>query len=82
MKNNLGDLNNYLFEQLERLNDDDSLENEENFNKEMQRSKAITDVSKTIISNANLLLNAKKYQDEYGIKQNEVPDMLRIENKK
>lgn len=82
MKNNLGDLNNYLFEQLERLNDDDSLENEENFNKEMQRAKAITDVSKTIISNANLLLNAKKYQDEYGIKQNEVPDMLRIENKK
>lgn len=82
MKNNLGDLNNYLFEQLERLNDDDSLENEENFNKEMQRAKAITDVSKTIISNANLLLNAKKYQDEYGIKQNEVPDMLKIENKK
>ena len=82
MKNNLGDLNNYLFEQLERLNDDDSLENEEHFNRQIRRAKAITDVSKTIISNANLLLNAKKYQDEYGIKQNEVPDMLRIENKK
>lgn len=83
MKNDLGSLNNYLFEQLERLNDDEALENEENFDKEMKRAKAITGVAKTIIDNANLLLDAKKYQDECGdTKNNAVPEILRIENKK
>jgi len=83
VKNDLGSLNNYLFEQLERLNDDEALENEENFDKEMKRAKAITGVAKTIIDNANLLLDAKKYQDECGdTKNNAVPEILRIENKK
>lgn len=81
MKNNLGDLNNYLFEQLERLNDDESLNNEEQFEKEMKRSKAIAGVAKTIIDNAELLLEAKKYQDEFGLKKGEIPDMLQIETK-
>ena len=37
MKNNLNALNNYLFEELERLNDDETLEKEENLNKEIKR---------------------------------------------
>ena len=41
MKNNLSDVNNYLFEQLERLNDDETLESEDNFKKEIQRKNAI-----------------------------------------
>lgn len=83
MKNDLGALNNYLFEQIERLNDDETLENEDNFDKEIERSKAITGVAKTIIDNAKLLLEAKKYQDEFGNdKNNIVPEMFRIENKK
>ena len=47
MKNTLADLNNHLFEQMERLNDDD-LNNEE-LDKEIKRAKAMTDVSSQII---------------------------------
>ncbi len=72
MKNNLSDVNNYLFEELERLNDDENLENEENFKKEIQRAKAVSSICPTIVSNANLILNAKKYADELGINEKEV----------
>lgn len=72
MKNNLSDVNNYLFEELERLNDDDELQSEDNFKKEIQRAKAVSSICSTIVSNANLILQAKKYADEFGINENEV----------
>ena len=72
MKNNLSDVNNYLFEQLERLNDDETLESEDNFKKEIQRAKAVSTICSTIVANANLILSAKKYADELGINENEV----------
>lgn len=68
MKNNLSDVNNYLFEQLERLNDDETLSENDNFDKEIKRAKAVSTLCSTIVSNANLILNAKKYADENGIK--------------
>ena len=64
MKNTLSDLNNYLFEQLERLQDD-SLD-ESGLDKEIQRSEAVQKVAKTIIYNGQLALQAKKHLDEYG----------------
>ena len=67
MNNNLNSLNNYLFEELERLNDDEELEKEENLNKELKRAKAISGVSMAIVNNAKLILDAKKYADEVGI---------------
>lgn len=69
MKNTLQDLNNYLFESIERLNDD-NLSTEE-LEKEIKRSEAVQKVAKTIIDNGTLALHAKKHFDEYGIK-NEV----------
>ena len=57
VKNTLGDLNNHLFEQLERLNDED-LEGEK-LDAEIARAKAISGISRDIISNANLVLKAK-----------------------
>lgn len=72
MKNSLTDVNNYLFEELERLNDDESLMDEEIFKKEIQRAKAVSNICSTIVSNANLVLNARKYADELGISENEV----------
>lgn len=78
MKNNLNEVNNYLFEQLERLNEDDILKEGDNFKKEIQRSKAISSLCSTIVSNANLILNVKKYADELGLKENEV---LKLEDK-
>lgn len=64
MKNQLSDLNNYLFEQIERLNNDDL--SAENFDKEIKRSEAITKVSKAIIDNARLALSAQKHYDDMG----------------
>ena len=67
MKKDLGALNDYLFEQLERLNDDEELADDESFKKQIQRRKAITQVSTAIVNNAKLVLDAKKYAKEYGI---------------
>ena len=62
MKNSLNDLHNHLFEQLERLNDDD-LSGEE-LEKEIKRSKAITSVAKEIIDNAKIALDSQKFIEE------------------
>ena len=67
MKNNLNDLNDYLFEELERLNDDEELSHKENLDKELKRAKAIAGVSTAIVNNAKLILDAKKYADEVGV---------------
>ena len=64
MKNTLTDLNNYLFEAIERINDD-SLDDAQ-LEKEIKRSEAVTKIAKTIIDNGNLALQAKKHLDEYG----------------
>ena len=65
MKNTLADLNNYLFESIERLNDD-SLDSEQ-LDKEIKRSEAIQKVAKNIIDNGALALQAQKHFDEYGV---------------
>lgn len=70
MKNNLNALNNYLFEELERLNDDETLEKEEQLDKELKRAKGITDVSNQIVQNAKIILDAKKHADNFGYKLN------------
>lgn len=73
MNNDLNALNNYLFEELERLNDDETLDSKEGLNKELKRAKAIAGVSSVIVNNAKLVLDAKKYADELGIaNENEV----------
>ena len=63
-KNKLVDLNNHLFEALERINDDE-LQGEK-LQEEMARAKTITQIGNTIINNASLALEAKKYKDEFG----------------
>lgn len=64
MKNTLTDLNNYLFEAIERLNDDELTDEE--LDKEIKRSEAVQKIAKTIIDNGTLALQAKKHLDEYG----------------
>ena len=81
MKTNLQELNNYLFEELERLNDDEELSDDEKLNKEIKRSKAITNVAQTIINNANTVLEAQKFVSKDG-RIKELPKMLSIESEK
>jgi len=60
MQNTLGDLNNHLFAQLERLNDEE-IKGEE-LQEEIGRAKAVSDIAAKIIANGSLLLQAKKYR--------------------
>ena len=71
MKNSLGALNEYLFMQLDALSNQD-LKGEE-LKEEISRSNAITNIAKEIISNANVVLQSKKYATEYIT---EIPKML------
>lgn len=75
MKNTLGDLNNHLFMQLERLSDED-VKGEELI-EEIKRAKAITTVAKEIISNGELVLRAKELETQYGFNDKKIiPKML------
>ena len=79
MKNTIADLNNYLFEQIERLNDDELTD--EQLEKEIRRSDAVGKIAKTIIDNGALSLQARKHFDDYGNGSNiEIP-LLGITNK-
>ena len=74
-RNTLGDLNNHLFAQLERLNDEEITG--EKLEDEITRSKAVIGVSKQIIANANVVLKAKSIVLEYGKNsEKEMPKML------
>lgn len=79
MKNTLNDLNNYLFEAIERINDD-SLDDAQ-LEKEIKRSETVQKIAKTIIDNGNLALQAKKHLDEYGQGENIELPMLGVTNK-
>ena len=56
MRNSLADLNDYLFEQIERVNDD-SLTGKK-LDEQLKKSKAVVEIGKTIVQNANVVLRA------------------------
>lgn len=62
MKNTLGDLNNHLFAQMERLSDEELLG--EKLSEEIGRAKALTNVAAQIINNGSLVLKAKTAYEE------------------
>ncbi len=77
MKNTLEDLNNYLFETLERITDDDL--SDEQLQRELLRSDAVVKVSEAVIHNGELALRALNAMQEYGVGNLEsVPAMLNM----
>lgn len=75
MKNKLADLNNHLFAQLERLGDEDLKPDQ--LEREIERSKAITIISREVVSNAALQVRAAEVFAEHGIS----PQVIGIEHK-
>lgn len=74
MRNKLTDLNNFLFAQLERL-DDETLSAEE-LEAEIDRSKAISQISAQIIQNASVQLRAVEFMHEYDVKDKSLSGLL------
>lgn len=74
-RNKLIDLNNALFEQLERLTE---AETPEALDLELKRSKAICGVGRIIVDNAQVALDAQKHIDEYEIGKDDRSEMLQI----
>lgn len=74
MRNTLGDLNNHLFAQLERLGDEDL--KGEMLVEEMERARAISGIASKIISNASVVLKAKSMMDNKLDADTKLPKML------
>lgn len=76
MKNTLADLNNYLFEQLERLNDNDLTDDQ--LEKELKKTDSIVKVCEKIIENGDLAFRTMQHMDKYGYGMGEkaAPPML------
>jgi hypothetical protein len=75
LKNTLGDLNNHLFAQLERLNDEDLTGDK--LAEEIRRTEAVTDVASQIIANGALVLKARvAYEDNLSADKTDRPKML------
>ena len=74
MKNTLGDLNNHLFAQLERLGEEDLTDDQ--LKKEIERSKAVMGIAKNIIDNGSLVLQAHRMMDDRMNADEKLPTML------
>ena len=74
MNNTLTALNNYLFEELERLNDD-SLSPEQ-LKQEIDRSRAVTQVSQQIVNNGKLALSAIRCAAAHAGGRNQCPESI------
>lgn len=74
MRNTLGDLNNHLFAQLERLSDEELTG--EKLADEISRAKAVTSVASQVIANGSLVLDAIKLSDDKMNANTTIPKML------
>lgn len=74
--NKLTDLNNHLFAQLERLGEEDLTKEE--LRLEVNRAKAITEVSKNIIDNARLAFDCVKFTSQNPKENKQLPEQFKF----
>lgn len=74
MQNTLSDLNNVLFEAIERIQDDELTD--EQFSKEIKRADAVTKVAEIIVRTGELSLKTMQHLNEYGYGQKTKADRL------
>ena len=80
MGKGLADCNDHLFDQLTRLSDK-SLSGDK-LKDEIERSKAVVDVTKTILVGQSLALDAVKVVTTGLVRIGDVPDQLRLDSTK
>lgn len=80
MQNNLSDLNNHLFAQLELLGSGE-LSNEE-LEAEIKKSKAMTSISAQILKIADVQLKAIKTAESCGLLNEDMPALLETKDSK
>ena len=73
-RNKLTDLNNHLFSQLEKLNDDDL--SSEQIEQECKRAKAMSSIASQILQSSRLTLEAMKLVNEDKINSKHIPELL------
>jgi hypothetical protein len=74
MKNKLGDLNNHLFEQLERLNSDEL--KGENLKEEIDRAKAMSQIATQIVQSAKITVDAMKLIGRGDVRKEDMLPLL------
>lgn len=79
-KNKLSDLNNHLFAQLERLNDEEMTEDQ--VKNEVSRAKAISGIASQVIKSAKVTIDAMRLVANGDYTVNELPTMIGVEKKK
>ena len=62
MRNNLSSLNDYLFEQIENIQDLTEESSNEEIEKTLRKDGALSKIAAQIISNGNLVLRAKELE--------------------
>jgi hypothetical protein len=77
-RNKISDLNNHLFAQLEKLNDD-QLQGD-NLNTEVNRARAMSSLASQIINSTKLTLDAIKMANNGEINPVDVPNLLDEKN--
>ena len=80
MQNNLSDLNNHLFAQLELLSSGELSDKE--LEKEIQKSKAMTSISSQILKIASVQISAIKTAEQCGLMNNDMPSLIATKDSK
>lgn len=76
MKNTLGDLNNYLFAQIEEINDIDNETSTEEAERAFEKARTVSNLASQIIANGKLVLRAKELQILNEDEEKQLPRML------
>lgn len=75
-RNKLSDLNNHLFAQLERLNDEDL--SDEQIDREINRAKAVSKVASEIVKSSKLTLDAVRLIGEGYVRLDQIPENFEL----
>lgn len=68
----LKELNEYLYEQLEQITNDDLLEDERLFNLKNKQSQMVVSIADKIIELNKTVITAERLKQEYGLEDNGV----------